>query len=66
MKTCNHCREDKPQSHFSKNAKYGDGLDTLCRACKSAKERAWYVENKVKKQLWVERYKESRKVAEAP
>lgn len=46
MKKCGGCQKIKELSDFSKNRAKSDGLQTLCRTCKSVAQRKYYAENK--------------------
>lgn len=42
LKWCRVCREKKPISEFSRNARYKDGHDSMCKACRHDKAiREW-------------------------
>ena len=42
LKWCRICREKKPLSEFSRNARYKDGHDSMCKACRHDKAiREW-------------------------
>jgi superfamily II helicase len=42
LKWCRICREKKPISEFARNARYKDGHDSMCRACRHDKAvREW-------------------------
>jgi len=64
MKTCSKCKNDKPPSEFTRDAKRKDGLNVYCRECtreagrkqaaenpEAAKKRgaAWYQNNKARR-----------------
>lgn len=40
-KTCRKCGTSKLFAEFSHDAKNADGLNTACRACRSAVNKAW-------------------------
>lgn len=42
MRVCTVCGEPKPREAFALSKRAKDGLHTFCKACKSAKSRAWY------------------------
>lgn len=48
MKTCRDCRTQKPLTAFGKNAVSKDGLNYVCRACASARSRAYAAANPAK------------------
>jgi len=45
MKICNVCKEERPVSDFSKNARYKDGLLKQCRRCNTERVKAYYKKN---------------------
>ena len=44
-KTCSKCKEPKPLSSFSKNARRSDGLQDTCKVCANEYARQNYLEN---------------------
>ena len=48
MKYCPRCKEDKPESEFSKNKSRGDGLQSTCKVCLRKHNKKWYANNKRK------------------
>jgi hypothetical protein len=48
MKTCNRCGETKPTEQFYANPAGADGLRPECKACTSARRKAWYDDNREK------------------
>ena len=40
-KLCRTCNEEKPLGGFSKNARAKDGLQSKCKACNAASQKAW-------------------------
>ncbi len=45
MKYCGKCQQEKPVSEFAKHSKRKDGLQTMCRACKTIYDRAEHQRN---------------------
>lgn len=45
MKRCSFCKEERPLEEFHQNRKRPDGRQTVCRDCKKAYNRRYYVEN---------------------
>lgn len=43
-KPCSACRAEKPPGAFSRNRSAKDGLEFSCRACRSAKHAARYLQ----------------------
>jgi hypothetical protein len=41
MKTCSHCRQDKPEPEFHKNRAMSDGLQNQCKQCHSVARLKW-------------------------
>lgn len=56
MKTCNHCKTEKPLTCFSRNRASKDGLQAHCKDCQRAANRRSYERNKECHQL---RYREN-------
>ncbi len=46
MKTCRECKLGVDQVIFPKHPGFKDGLDSICKKCKSEKERNRYIENR--------------------
>lgn len=46
MKKCSFCKEEKELDSFTKCKANKDGLDTLCRACKSIKNKTQHFKNR--------------------
>jgi DNA-directed RNA polymerase beta' subunit len=42
MKTCEHCKKEKPKTEFWKNKKRPDGLNGVCRECYRVYDRKRY------------------------
>ena len=61
-KTCPECKEVKPASEYHKCSSNKDRLSTYCKLCKSAKDKAYRLENletlKAKKKAYYEANKE--------
>lgn len=59
MKKCRTCEEIKPIGDFLANHRMADGFNHECKACASARNRAWQKENrekcKEKSQKWREK-----------
>jgi 5-methylcytosine-specific restriction endonuclease McrA len=45
-KPCRKCGIPKPRTDFSKNARYKDGYNTLCKACNNARGQGYYAANR--------------------
>lgn len=45
-KFCGACKQFKDESEFSKNSSKKDGLQALCKSCRSAYQKQWYQDNK--------------------
>lgn len=41
-KICRVCGQEKPISEFGKSKQYKDGINTLCKKCRNAKQAEWY------------------------
>ena len=41
IKTCNHCKVEKPLACFSKNRANKDGIHNRCKSCDSESSKAW-------------------------
>jgi len=48
VKTCTKCNEEKPLEGFSKKTSAKDGLQSQCKACAVAQDKAYYEANKEK------------------
>jgi hypothetical protein len=46
MKTCYHCKLEKPLSEYHRQAAHRDGLSNYCKPCKSALKKVEYEKNK--------------------
>lgn len=44
--TCSRCKEEKPSEAFAKFSRAKNGLQSYCRACKSAYDREWTINNR--------------------
>jgi len=67
MKRCTKCGQIKPVSEFNKHKGRGDGLASLCKLCKRAADRRYYISNaeKLKKKTsdWATANPERKKAA---
>ena len=59
MKVCRTCQVEKPLNQFPVVSKNRDGLDSWCRECKKAYDRAYYLANKERIKGNVRRYREN-------
>lgn len=48
MKTCPVCKETKSLNDFHKHSKRSDGRQSLCKVCKTKKDRAYHEKNREK------------------
>ena len=46
VKLCRTCGEVKPVSMFGKQSSHSDGLQSLCKSCKSVKDKAYHEANR--------------------
>lgn len=62
MKTCIGCKQTKDFSEFSKNVKKPKGVETYCKECKKAQNKAYREKNaeslKIKKKAYAEAHRE--------
>lgn len=56
VKRCSKCFETKPRDEFYRQAGTRDGLRPDCKACVSARRKAWYRENRVREIARVRRW----------
>lgn len=61
VKTCSKCKTEKHLNCFNKDAQKKDGLNSQCSDCKSALNKNWYANNKQRKQIQQNKYRESNK-----
>lgn len=48
MKTCNKCIKEQPLNSFTKDRTKSDGLQTICKSCRSKYHKQYYKENTCK------------------
>lgn len=60
-KSCNVCKEQKPEAMFSRRAASVDGLCHTCKACSAARNRAWREENPEGFKDWAEKNTDRRR-----
>ena len=60
-KICSNCDQEKPISEFPKCKRNKDGLDTHCKECRNAKNKAYREANKDKVKVARHKYYEENK-----
>lgn len=60
-KICSNCGQEKPISEFPKCKRNKDGLDTHCKECRNAKNKAYREANKDKVKVARHKYYEENK-----
>jgi hypothetical protein len=57
-KKCTKCKEHKPLTEFGKDKTRSDGLQYSCRACTKLTNKEWYLANKDRRLITIERYRQ--------
>lgn len=57
MKLCRDCKLEKTYASFGKNSSQPDGLQPLCRGCRSLYLRSWYSSNKARSRAPIKRWR---------
>ena len=61
LKTCNHCKIEKPLACFSKNKSNKDGIHNRCKICDCEASKAWRDKRPEQKKLYDKKLYYSRK-----